>query len=187
MFKVSSKNHFDQTTSNEITLSLCENFLKTFDLNYFAYLRFFPDGSIFRFCNHDPWTKTFISNSLFNDIHFYVKHWGNVPKHKEKQFIWIAQPQSHMYKEFFSANIWNGLSFYSRTSSFLETCSFGADRSHTEVNQTYFENNTEFINFYHWFKMIATPLINENFAKRINGPKNLFASLEKISNLRLTK
>lgn len=184
MPKVKSIYQFDQTTSNEITLSLSEHFLKTFDLNYFAYLRFFPDGSIYRFCNHAQWTKTFISNALFKDLSFYIEHWGNVPEHKEKQFIWIAQPMSPMYHAFFAANIWNGLSFYSRTNRFLETCSFGADREHTEMNQAYFQHNVEFINFYHWFKVIATPLIHQNFAKRIEGSKKLFSTLKNFTNIR---
>ena len=148
-------------TADEIN-EICKPLLKKFNLNYFSYMREYPDGRIIWLSNIRDWHYHAIEQEYYKDVFFPLSGthlWSDyVPKKHERLITEVTN----------DFNYANGITICKPRHDYHEFIEFAAPSSNHKIMDFYFNQQEIINNFMLYFKdkahKIITKAHNERFS-----------------------
>lgn len=134
-------------------IDICKPLLR-FGINYFSFMRIYPNKSHIRFCTHADWSEYYYTKDYY-DLAFDVPDTtGIIP--------WLCLPHLQSLQdaaEFY--DIANGVMLTLQSGDTIEIYSIGANKENRGVNHFYLNQTDLLYRFILYFKEKAFPLIKK--------------------------
>lgn len=148
--------------THEVVREICEPIFKLFELNFFRYLRVFPDGKRIHLCSNPHWTETFYTKQYYN-IAWFDAVKLNQPKNIEA--IWdkkaVREDNAVGIDARTHFDIHHGISIVRPGNGYYEIFDFAANQNNGQINNVYLTHLHFFERFFFYFREKAAFLIKD--------------------------
>src|SRR5688500_13513036 len=116
-------------STNTIIKDICHPLERNFAINYFAYLKHFPNGYYLGLSNNLEINTYYIKN-VFTASKVWKEAINNIENNKPYYFLWpncfqsLSRSEELILSKYHSLNIWNGFTVYRKVNDEIESWSF---------------------------------------------------------------
>ncbi len=140
---------------------ICEPLFNYFGLNFFCYVKRFPNKKHFSLCSNALWQQHFYENKFHLSGHAY-EYCNEYSNYQCGNTLWVTMSYHNPIRQSIeSFNIGNGLTLTQLNSDSIEFFHFGAELENVEVVNSYLNQMEDYQRFTYYFRDKAESIITQ--------------------------